>query len=207
MHPPFNATESYNTTRSNTQDSSNSEEIIKIDSDITLLTSNGRRISMRGWNVSGPLATNLSDPTFLSELENYEINLFQETHLLLASQELTLPLPHGSMFAVAREPSTATFERPWGEVLAIVRKDLDAAWDQLLSGPDLLAWKLGSLCLFNAYVLPHGSPWTQWSPIRPIEKLQQSMAVERLRDMSSATSTGKQAADTSLPMRIPLASR
>jgi exonuclease III len=63
----------------------------------------------------------------------------------------------------------------------MVRNDLDAEWDQILSGPDLLVLKVGSLSLFNAYVLPHGSPWTQRAQIAPIDKLQQSIAVARLR--------------------------
>jgi exonuclease III len=143
------------------------DEIVEIDSNTTLVNSKGRRISVRCWNVNGCLATNLSHPAFQSDLSKYDINYFQETHLL-PSQELTLPLPAGyDVFAVAREPSNATFDRPWGGVLAMVRKDLDAEWDQILSGPDLLVLKIGLLSLFNTYVLPHGSPWTQWAQIAP----------------------------------------
>jgi exonuclease III len=130
----------------------------------------------RGWSSSGESLS----PRLLCGPRKYDINFFQETHLY-PSQELTLPIPEGyEIFAISREPSS-TFDRQWGGVAAIVRSDLKATVDEPLSGPDLLVLKLGAACLFNAYILPHGSPWEQWSPIHPLQKLSQSIATVRLR--------------------------
>jgi len=120
---------------------------------------NGHDFSIRSWNVAGRLASNLSHPAFLSGL----------------------PLPPGyDVFAVARTPSL-TFEKQWGGVVAIVRRGLGISLDDALSGPDLLVLRSGSVCIFNAYVLPNGSSWERWSPVHPLEKLEQSVAVAKIR--------------------------
>ncbi|KAK7016922.1 hypothetical protein R3P38DRAFT_2541128, partial [Favolaschia claudopus] len=173
---------SVHTTHSDTRDDGTSVQPDELITECnTVLPSNGRQISIRCWNINGRLASNLSHPAFVSEISKYDVILFQETHLL-PDQELSLPLPPGyDIYAVAREPSCSTFDKPWGGVLTMVRSDLNAEKDESLSGPDLLVLRLGCLSLFNAYILPHGSPWAAWSPIAPIDKLNQSVAVARFR--------------------------
>ncbi|KAJ7764903.1 hypothetical protein B0H16DRAFT_1454701 [Mycena metata] len=141
---------------------------------------NGRKISVRCWNVNGRLAANLSHPDFFSKVSDYDVNFFQETHLY-PSQELTLPVPSGyDVFAVARTPSL-TFGKQWGGVVAMVRTDLELSVDEILSGPDLLVLKAGAATIFSAYVLPHGSPWEEWASVAPLEKLAQSIAIAKIR--------------------------
>ncbi|KAJ7899470.1 hypothetical protein B0H14DRAFT_2556547 [Mycena olivaceomarginata] len=129
----------------------------------------------------------LDHPQNLSSIDVMQVEDFTDkdnneaqTHLY-PSQELSLPLPSGyDVFAVARTPSL-TFEKQWGGVVAIVRRSLGICLDDALSGPDLLVLKTGPVCIFGAYVLPAGSSWEGWSPVHPLEKLEQSVAVAKLR--------------------------
>jgi exonuclease III len=144
---------------------------------------NGEEISIRCWNVDGRLAANLTRPDFLAELEEYDINFFQETHLY-PSQEETLPLPSGyDVFAVAREPS-AQFKKQGGGVAAIFRRSLPVEMDAKLSGPDLLVLNIGVVSLFCAYILPMRAAWSGWSEVHPMDKLNESLAIARERGNS-----------------------
>ncbi|KAJ7124798.1 hypothetical protein C8R43DRAFT_958583 [Mycena crocata] len=157
------------------------EEVPGTSSNTNSFTSDGRQVSIKCWNIAGRLATHLSHPTFQSELENYDINLFQETHLY-PTQELALPIPSGyNIHAIAREPLAGTFDIPWGGVAAIVRTDLRAKVETPLCGPDLLVMRIGAVCLFNTYVLPNGSSWEHWTATHPMEKLSQLIGVARER--------------------------
>lgn len=140
----------------------------------------GKEVSIRCWNIDGRLATNLTKPEFLADLEKYDINFFQETHLY-PSQEETLPLPDGyDVFAVAHEPSPQ-FSKQQGGVAAIFRRSLPVELDQELSGPDLLVLNIGIVSLFCAYILPTRSPWTAWAAVHPWQKLQESLAISHER--------------------------
>ncbi|KAK7017584.1 hypothetical protein R3P38DRAFT_3559416 [Favolaschia claudopus] len=68
-----------------------------------------------------------------------------------------------------------------GGVVAMVKTELGLSVDEKLSGPDLLVLKANSVCIFSAYILPHGSPWEGFAAISPLDKLAQSLAIAKLR--------------------------
>ncbi|KAJ7168280.1 hypothetical protein C8R43DRAFT_1121447 [Mycena crocata] len=93
-----------NTWAEDNSSSTSADDVPHSDLNTSSALKNGRKISVRSWNVAGKLAIGLSQPAWVTELEKYDINIFQETHLY-PSQEDTLPIPADyEIFAKSREP-------------------------------------------------------------------------------------------------------
>ncbi|KAE9384183.1 hypothetical protein BT96DRAFT_1008337 [Gymnopus androsaceus JB14] len=91
---------------------------------------------------------------FMEDIKNYDLALFQETHLRPEEHERIL-LPNGyNMFG-----KPAPEDRPWGGVVAFVRKGISAKLSPL-SGTDLMVLEVEDMTIANAYVLPESS--TSW---------------------------------------------
>ncbi|KAK7013297.1 hypothetical protein R3P38DRAFT_2455505, partial [Favolaschia claudopus] len=100
----------------------------------------------------------MSCPDFRKEVERFDINLFQETHMY-PDQEDTVELPHGfSIFSRARNTSDL-FNEAWGGVAVVYRASLNVEYRKDLSGPDFMVLQLNELLVYNTYLLPESSQW------------------------------------------------
>jgi exonuclease III len=129
-----------------------------------------RTLHVKSWNIRGNLAVGLTHRGFLHSLRQYDVNLFQESHLM-PCQEESLPVPHGySIWAISRTPCKEFTGRQWGGVVAIARHTLPIRLNEALSGPDLMVLDCGNFSLINVYVLPSGSPWESWTDTPPWDR-------------------------------------
>ncbi|KAE9382918.1 hypothetical protein BT96DRAFT_1009875 [Gymnopus androsaceus JB14] len=80
------------------------------------------------------------------------------------------------MFVLSRG-APEDLRRPWGGVLAFVRKHIPATLNKELSSTDIMVLNVGPLILYNAYILPENSTsWTEFADKHPYDMLWQSLA-------------------------------
>jgi hypothetical protein len=106
----------------------------------------GVTLLVKSWNICSNLAVGLTHPGFLHSLQQYDVNLFQELHLM-PGQEECLPLPPGySVWAISRSPCKEFTGRQWGGVAAIACHSLPITLNDTLSGPDLKVLDCADFC-------------------------------------------------------------
>jgi hypothetical protein len=79
----------------------------------------------------------MSCPIFRKDLEKYDINLFQETHLR-PQQEDTVELPHGYSILSRTQRPRPSFDKSWGVVAAVFQSALKLKYRQDFSGPEFM---------------------------------------------------------------------
>ncbi|KAJ6600443.1 hypothetical protein DFH09DRAFT_1498040 [Mycena vulgaris] len=72
-------------------------------------------VTIKSWNINGAFALQMSCPIFRSELEMYDVNLFNETHLR-PSQHDTIDLPPGYTIVSRTRRPKSSFDQSWGGV-------------------------------------------------------------------------------------------
>jgi exonuclease III len=133
-------------------------------------------ISILSWNINGSFALLLSCPKNRKSFQNYDINLFQETHLS-PQMHNAIDVPEGyTLLSRTRRPN-ASFAKSWGGVAVLIWSAIPFKYRQDLSGPDFMVIQINNHLIYNVYLLPES---TQWAGIRekdPCEALAASIAL------------------------------
>ncbi|KAJ7081486.1 hypothetical protein C8R44DRAFT_905282 [Mycena epipterygia] len=129
-----------------------------------------------GWNINGAFSLQMSCPDFRKDLERYDINLFQETHLRPQQHE-SIEVSQGySLVSRTRRPK-ASFDKSWGGNAAVIRSYIPFKYNEHYSGPDSMAIQINNLLIYNVYLLPESSQWAGALEKDPCDALAASLAL------------------------------
>ncbi|KAJ7447712.1 hypothetical protein FB451DRAFT_1411806 [Mycena latifolia] len=118
----------------------------------------------------------MSCPDFRKNLERYDINLFQETHLR-PQQHDTIEVPQGySLLSRTRKPKPS-FDKSWGGTAVLIRSGILHKYREDFSGPDFIVVQINKHLVYNAYVLPESSQYAGVLEKDPEEALAASLAL------------------------------
>ncbi|KAJ7920453.1 hypothetical protein B0H13DRAFT_2422435 [Mycena leptocephala] len=109
------------------------------------------------------------------DLQKYDINLFQETHLR-PQQHDAIDVPQGySLLSRTRRPK-ASFDKSWGGVAIVLRATIPFKYREDFSGPDFMVIQVNRHLVYNVYLLPESSLWAGVLEKDPCEAFASSLS-------------------------------
>jgi exonuclease III len=142
----------------------------------TNVTNVVNKISIRSWNINGDFVIKMNCPEFREELTKYNINLFQETHLI-EDQASCIHLMQGYSLSTVEREYRELFRRQFGRVATLVRSQLGLQPNCALSSTDILVLESNTLTVVCVYILPEYHRWESFTNTDPFDKLIELMTI------------------------------
>ncbi|KZV93879.1 hypothetical protein EXIGLDRAFT_786975 [Exidia glandulosa HHB12029] len=127
------------------------------------------QVGVLSWNINGDLHQKMEDEDLMAILENFELIMLQETHLLPGEHD-SLVIPPGYEVYSCPRPSPQNLSQQWGGVLALVHHLLEHSFRADISSPDVLVLDVAGICVINAYLPPQQSSAMAASDPNPVER-------------------------------------
>ncbi|KAF7355917.1 hypothetical protein MVEN_00920700 [Mycena venus] len=128
------------------------------------------------WNIHGRLALKLSHEEICEIIRENDVSIFQETFLRPGDEDC-VDLPPGYSIVSMARPNTPDFHQAWGGLAAVISDSVEYTVRHDLSAPDMIVIEFETFFLIGVYLPPVGSPWIQWSPTDPEQRLEQAVTV------------------------------
>lgn len=118
----------------------------------------------------------MSCPDLRKYLENFDVNLFQETHLRPQQHDSIVVPRWYTLISRTRRPKVS-FQKSWGGTAILIRSGIPFKHREDLSAPDFMVILINKHLIYNAYLLPENTPWAGALDKEPCEALGGSPAL------------------------------
>lgn len=116
-------------------------------------------------------------PAFRREIEQFDVNIFQESHLLEGGLQYVRGVDGFDMLSEERRYKSL-FKYQYGGVVVLARKCLKLRRNEEWTSTDVLTLESDDLVLISAYIVPDSNKkWEKFADVHPYERLEEVMTV------------------------------